>query len=451
MIRALPEAAHMVCARLQEAGHPTYVVGGAVRNLVLGRKPKDIDLATAATPGDVRKLFRRVIPTGEAHGTVTVLHNGWSFEVTTFRTEAGYTDRRRPDTVTFVGTIRDDLSRRDFTINGMALNPQSAEFLDPHGGENDLRAGVIRAIGDPQTRFSEDALRLLRAVRFAAELSFAIEQATWHALCDQSDGIRLIAVERVREELDRILACELPSTGFRLMQKSGLLARVLPELDAGVGVEQRGVHRFDVFEHSIISCDAAPADNRIVRLAALLHDVGKPPTLQVDASGERTFHGHDAASAELAEQALRRLRYPNAVIQEVVHLIRQHMFHYTPEWTDSAVRRFLARVGLEHVENLFELRAADSYAQQGVGTENRALDQLRTRIAEIEREQHAITRNDLAVNGHELAGAGIPRGPVMGVVIDHLLETVLDDPSQNSRERLLQIARQFYESRIREE
>jgi putative nucleotidyltransferase with HDIG domain len=449
--KAIPQQVRDLTRRLQDAGHAAYLVGGAVRNLVLDRPPDDYDIATSATPDEVTRLFRRVIPTGVDHGTVTVLWRSGSYEVTTFRTETGYSDGRHPDTVEFVGSIHADLSRRDFTINGMAIDPVSGEFLDPHCGAEDLRRGVIRAIGVPQERFAEDSLRLLRAVRFATQLEFSIEAATYDALCAAASGLGRVSVERIRDEFDKILASERPSLGIRLLRESRLLPAVMPELEAGIGVEQRGDHAFDVFEHSLVTCDAAPRESRVLRLAALLHDIGKPATLATDEAGNRTFFRHDEVSADLARSALERLRYPNAIVDAVTHLVRHHMFHYTPEWTDAAIRRFLARVGPENVESLFSLRAADSFAQQGKPTENRALKQFGSRIADMQRESLALSRADLAVNGSDLAEAGIPRGPHMGVVLEHLLETVLDDPQQNTRDQLIRIARSFYESRLAEE
>ena len=449
ILNSLSAPAREVCSRLREGGHEAFVVGGAIRDLVRNVPPDDYDLATSATPEQVTQLFRRVIPTGIEHGTVTVLLRDKSIEVTTFRTESAYTDGRHPDSVNFVTTIADDLARRDFTINGMALDPVLEQFLDPFGGEADLHTGTIRAIGNPDERFAEDALRLLRAIRFASQLEFTIETGTWDALARASHSLGKVSHERVRDELNKILTSKRPSAGFQLMRDSGLLQVILPELCAGVEVEQRGDHRFDVFEHSILTCDAAPRDNLTVRLAALFHDIAKPATLSVDGDGNRTFYGHDHESAGQAELLLRRLRYPNAVIGQVTHLIRHHMFHYTHDWSDAAVRRFLSRVGQEDVENLFALRRADSFAQRGSSTDLRALLAFRERIGDVLAGEHALNRKDLAVDGHDLASIDIPPGPAMGTVIEHLFETVLDDPKQNTRSRLLKITRSFYDSRLK--
>ncbi|MFW6231993.1 MAG: HD domain-containing protein, partial [Spirochaetota bacterium] len=241
-----------------------------------------------------------------------------------------------------------------------------------------------------------------------------------------------------------------PSYGMRIMRDTALLSRVLPELAEGVGVEQRGNHRFDVFEHSIRACDAAPADNMVVRLAALLHDVGKPRALEEDDDGTRRFHGHDKLSAQMSEELLRRLKFPNRTIAAVAHLVRHHMFNYTPEWSDAAVRRFIARVGKDAVADLIALRAADGTAVTGEEVDTRPLGRFAERVRGEMESQRALTVRDLAVGGHDLMDAGIPRGPLLGVVLETLLEAVIEDPAQNTRERLIEIAKRFYEERLRE-
>jgi len=370
--------------------------------------------------------------------------------VTTYRTEGGYSDSRRPDSVDFVSDIREDLRRRDFTMNAMALDPLAGVFLDPHGGENDLERKVVRAIGDPAERFGEDALRMLRAIRFATQLGFTVDPPTLENIARLSQRIAAVSPERVRDELTKLIQSSNPSYGLRLLNDTGLLLTVLPELAEGIGVQQRGNHRFDVFEHSLRACDAAPADNLSLRLAALLHDIGKPRALETGDDGERRFHGHDQVSAEMAEQILRRLRFPNKVIDSVTHLVRHHMFHYTPNWTDAAVRRFIARVGAGHVPELIALRAADGQAVRGEKVDTRALGEFSLRVQRTIAQQEALTIRDLAVNGRDLMDAGIPAGPSLGVVLESLLETVLDDPAQNTPERLVEIARRFYDQRLRE-
>lgn len=448
LIRSVDRAAARVCRELQEAGFEAVIAGGAVRDLVRRVTPEDFDIATSATPEEVSRVFRRVIPTGIRHGTVTVLLSGQQLEVTTFRSEGAYSDRRHPDSVQFVRSLNEDLKRRDFTMNGMALDPVSGRFHDPFSGEQDIQAKTIRAIGAPQERFSEDALRVLRAIRFATQLGFHIEQETLAAVGALAGTLNAVSHERVRDELNKILLSPAPSIGFRIMRDTGILDAILPELAAGVDVEQRGEHLFDVFEHSLVACDRAPADKLEVRLAALLHDIGKPAALAHDTDGTRTFHGHEKISRDQAESLMRRLKYPNKVIQNVVHLIAHHMFNYTEQWSDAAVRRFLTRVGTDSIEDLFALRKADSEAQKATVSDERALNAFRLRIADVLSRDHALTRKDLAVSGNDLVEVGIPKGPAMGTVLDHLFETVLDDPAQNTREQLLSVARAFYQTRI---
>lgn len=427
------------------AGHSCYLVGGAVRNMVLGRRPKDYDLATDALPEETMRLFDRVIPTGVKHGTVTILFKSRQFEVTTFRRDQKYSDGRRPDAVVFTDNIAEDLVRRDFTINALAINLESGEFVDVTGGMEDAKASILRAIGVPEERFREDGLRLLRAVRFATQLAFRLDDRTFEAMKAMHRRIEVVSWERIRDEIEKILLSDDPARGLHLMRAAGLLEHVLPELSRCVGVPQAGEQ--DVFEHSILACEGAERSLEL-RLAALLHDIGKAATIEETDDGSLSFHRHEQVSTELAEAALTRLRFPNAVIRKVRHLVAHHMFHYTDEWSDAAVRRFLSRVGLDAVGDLLKLREADTYGKTGRRTISGR--NLERRIEEVLARDHALTVRDLAVNGHDLyTEAGIPRGPEMGVVLEFLLETVLEDPALNERRRLLEIARNFYDTRVR--
>ncbi len=424
----------------RRAGRQCYIVGGAVRDGLIGRLVADYDAATDAPPEEVMRLFRRVVPTGIKHGTVTVLWKGRNIETTTFRRDLGYSDGRRPDKVEFGASLEEDLARRDFTINAMALDPLESRIIDPHGGQADLERRLVRAVGDPVLRFAEDGLRPLRAVRFATQLGFEIEAATFAAVNGALSRLKAVSAERLREEIEKILMASEPSRGLRLMEESGMLAIVLPELTACRGVEQRGLHRFDVLDHLYVSLDASPRD-REIRLAALFHDIGKPGTRRREDDGVFTFHRHEELSARLAEGILKRLRFPNAVIDEVTHLIRQHMFFYDESWSDAAVRRFLARVGTDHVDKLLALRLADSTGILGHPADPRSIEPLRRRIDAVIAKDEALGLKDLAIGGSELAALGVPRGPVMGRILAELLETVLDDPEQNTKEQLLRIAR----------
>jgi len=432
-----------------EAGFQCYLVGGAVRDTLLGRKVQDFDIATDALPEDVIGVFRRVIPTGIKHGTVTVLFKGTRFEVTTFRIDQDYRDGRRPDSVIFTPSIEEDLKRRDFTINAIAYDLHNHRLLDPHEGRKDLKAGIIRAIGDPLQRFREDGLRPIRACRFAAQFRFEIEEDTFTGISRSIDTVKLVSAERIRDELVRLLEAQTPSVGFSLLDRCGLLRFFIPELTACKNVEQGDLHQYDVYHHLLYACDAAPRDNLTVRLAALFHDLGKPETLRTSPDGELSFHRHEQQSAELAEKILRRLRFSNLIIKRVSHLVAQHMFHYEPQWTDAAVRRFVARVGEKNIPDILTLRRADQLAIARKRFISASLLALEKRIEEVLAEDKALTLKDLAINGGDIIRElRISRGPKVGIILNALLESVLDDPNQNDRKTLLRIARKLYESRF---
>ncbi len=446
---AIPRVLKSFASHLASAGHECYLVGGAIRDMLLGLPAEDFDIATDARPEEVMAVYRRVIPTGIKHGTVTVFFKGHRLEVTTFRVEEEYRDGRRPESVRFTPSIEEDLGRRDFTINAIAYDLIGSRLLDPYRGREDLKAGVIRAIGDPDMRFQEDGLRPVRACRFAAQFDFRIDPQTLAGIRRQLDTVRKVSAERIRDELSRLLASASPSVGFRLMQDSGLLALVLPELSKCVGVEQRERHCFDVFEHSLASCDAAPRNDLALRLAALLHDIGKPACRQEPRPGELTFHRHELVSAEMSERILRRLRFSNAVVAAVTHLVRHHMFNYEEHWSDAAVRRFVARVGREQIPALLALRRADQVGRCGSRDISPGLIAFEDRIQAVLAARSALSRQDLAVSGRDVMEAlGIPPGPQVGRVLEELMETVLADPHQNRKEPLLRIARRFYEERL---
>ncbi|MDR3115632.1 MAG: HD domain-containing protein [Treponema sp.] len=423
-------------------GKQVFLVGGAVRDLLRGRKAQDWDLATDALPQEVIALFPRVIPTGIKHGTVTVHFKGRSLEVTTYRTESGYHDGRRPDQVTYAARIEEDLSRRDFTMNAIALPLPRGPLVDPFHGVADIKDKIIRAVGNPQERFAEDGLRPLRAVRFAAQMGFEVEAATLDAIPQALSTTEKVSPERIRDELDKILAAPQPSRAFRLMEKTGLLELLLPELACCRNIAQKGFHRFDVLDHSLLACDAAARDQApgLVRIAALLHDIGKPLTRNRDAAGVWTFYQHEQVSAALSRDLLTRLRYPNGVIEGIVHLIREHMFHYEPHWSDGAVRRFIIRVGEEHLDHLYHLRRADAYATTGQELPGDFLLPLITRVDEVLAKSQALSLKDLSVSGKDLIALGIKPGPPMGIILSALLEAVVEDPALNTKEQLLALA-----------
>lgn len=425
-------------------GHELYVAGGAVRDAVMGRPVNDYDFATSATPDEVMRLFRRVIPTGIKHGTVTVLYQGRQFEVTTYRIEGPYADRRHPDTVEFTRSLQQDLSRRDFTMNAMAQDPESGAIIDPFGGRDDIARRVIRTVGDPRRRLGEDALRMVRAVRFAARLEFELAEDLRLAIRAEAAGITDVSAERIAQELDRMMDARRPSTGWRLADQLGLLGHIVPELREDLTVAGCP----PIFDHLLMSADCAPRDDIDLRWAALLHDVGKPRRLSSDAKG-MTFIGHDEESAAMARTVLARLRCANHRIDRVSHLIRHHMFGYRPDWSDAAVRRLLARVGTAHIRDLIRLRAADACGKAGRPVESDDLMDLLARVADIEASGVPLTRADLAVDGRDvMAALDLKPGPTIGMVLDELFEAVLADPGINEPARLLTIARRFATERL---
>lgn len=417
----------------REKGFEVYLIGGAVRDMIRGQVVEDFDFATNASPEEVMRLFRKVIPTGIHHGTVIVLFRGHSFEVTTYRIDGAYSDNRRPDSVTFTPSLEEDLKRRDFTINAIALDPVSGTLIDPHNGMSDIRYGVIRTVGNPAERFSEDALRMLRAIRFSCTLSFQIDPETYSSIAPEVHRIGDVSPERISAELQRMMASPAPSSGWRSIRSTGMIPYVLPEFDLPE----------DLFEHSIRTCDCAPASHEVLRWAALLHDIGKPEC-ETSLNGSLHFPNHETVSAEKAEIAMRNLRLPIDLMRSTCHLIRLHMFDYNPNWNDGAVRRLIARVGNDYFDDLVALRLAD-HCGKGYGSAMpEYLKSLLRRRKSIITKGDPLTLKDLAVNGTNLIReCGLSPGRRIGVVLDELLQTCLDDPLQNERDTLLAIAQSF--------
>lgn len=446
-------------------GFEAYLVGGAVRDMILGKNASDWDVATNAQPQQVQKIFHKVIPTGIAHGTVTVHLFGKEIEVTTYRCDHGYTDGRHPDSITYASDIEDDLSRRDFTMNAIAASMRDGKIVDPFDGQGDIKNKIIRTVGNPIERFLEDGLRPIRALRFSSQLNFKIEEETFKAISNPEvqEKIKSISIERFRDELEKILKSDTPSVGFHFMEDTGILKIFIPELAECRGCSQkdeRGFHDFDVLDHNFYACDGAPKENPIVRLAALFHDIGKKDARTVESfenpkgSGNIVefihFHKHEIYSAEQTGPILTRLKFPNVVINKVTHLIKNHMFFFTDEWTDAAVRRFMVRIGRENITDLIELWAADMYGMHrtpvvhGSPTE-RNIIQLQERIKEVEAKNSALSIKDLKVNGNDLMKIGIPAGKKLGFILNELFQCVLDDPEMNDRERLLTVAKNLNE------
>jgi tRNA nucleotidyltransferase/poly(A) polymerase len=424
------------------SGKEIYLVGGAVRDLLLGREAVDWDLATNARPEEVIGLFRKVIPTGIKHGTVTVRYKGRSIEVTTFRTESGYSDGRRPDQIRYAATIEEDLSRRDFTMNAAAVRLPEGSLTDPFGGRDDIKRRLIRCVGLAAERFAEDGLRPLRALRFASQLGFDLDEATHRAIHGALPTTAKVASERIRDEIDKIIASPNPVRGFRLMEETELLHLLLPELAACRNVDQKGYHRFDVLDHSLLACGYAAEKgfSREVRMAALFHDIGKRAVRRLGENGIWTFYNHERESGKLTFEIMDRFRYPNAVIEKVLRLIKEHMFHYEDTWSDAAVRRFIIRAGEDLIPELTQLRLADTAGMTGIAPDPAALLPFMRRIEEILARSGALSLKDLAVNGRDLLASGVAPGRHVGIILNELLEAVVEDPALNSREKLLEIA-----------
>ena len=428
----------------RENGFSLYIVGGAVRDWLLGIPNSDYDFCTDALPEQVMKIFRKVIPTGIKHGTVTVLFQGESYEVTTFRTEGAYSDRRHPDSVTFVSNLEEDLSRRDFTVNAFAADCSDGRIIDLFDGRKDLRDNVIRAIGNPHERFSEDALRMMRLARFCSKLGFFADPATQEAATQLHYIISDVSQERIFDELSKILMTKVPTVGLRMLEETGIIEVILPELYACKSIEQTKVGATNVLEHIYNTVDASArlGYGLTVRLAALLHDIAKPQTMVINTYGIMRFHGHDVKSTEMARTVMRRLKCSNQLTDDVCILIANHMVKYRSDWTDGAVKRFIRRVGKDNINNLFELQWCDQIASEGKSKVDE-YDEFIARIHELENQPMSI--KDLDITGDDLAAAGIPKSKVMGDILNELLEMVIDYPTLNTKETLLNQAIILYE------
>lgn len=448
-------------------GFEAYLVGGAVRDILLGKKANDWDITTNATPEEMMRIFHRVIPTGIAHGTVTIHFMGKEIEATTFRSESGYTDGRHPDSVSFNATLEDDLSRRDFTMNAIASSLEDGRIIDPFGGQKDIKAKIIRTVGKAKDRFLEDGLRPIRALRFSSQLNFEIEKETYEAirLSEVQEKIKSISMERFRDEFEKILGSDEPSQALHRMEDCGILAIFIPELAECRNCSQsdiRSFHVFDVLDHNLYACDGAPKDNLVVRLSALFHDVGKTDARSIEkieypaGSGRFEdiihFYRHELFSAKKVRPILTRLKFPNSVIDSVAHLVENHMFHFQEEWNDAAIRRFIVKIKPEYLNDIFDLRLADMYGKYRRKPEPGSkgimqLVMLKDRIKEIQEKQDAVSLKDLAVNGNDLIKIGLAPGKQLGIILNELFQCVLDDPEMNEREKLLEVAKRLAEKK----
>ncbi len=446
-LELVPDSVKWLCRRLQENGKRGWIVGGCVRDLLLGRAVSDWDVATDAKPDEVQTIFRdkHVIPTGIQHGTVTMMIDKRPHEVTTLRGEGAYTDGRRPDSVEFTDDITRDLARRDFTINAIALDPNDGHVIDPFKGREDLASRLLRAVGDARARFDEDGLRVLRAARFVATLEVELESDTERAIAPSLGTYKKVSQERVRDEWMKTMKAKRPSRAFDVMRKTGILEITCPELLQGVGMAQNKWHAYDVWKHGMECMDACPGDP-VLRIAALLHDVGKPKSRAFsDKTQDWTFYNHERIGAEMAEPILARLRFSNDERTRIVALVRHHLFHYSDEWKDGTVRHWMRRVGVEHIQDLYAINEADVRSKgRDCEADLAALAALKAHVEKVKAEGAALATRDLAINGHDLMKElGLKPGRVLGEILNALLEVVVDEPTLNERQELLTRAKKI--------
>lgn len=450
----IPAPIKEIARILNTEGFQCFLVGGAVRDSIMGFTPKEYDITTNAKPEDVQRIFKYTIPTGIKHGTILVILDDMHVEITTFRSDGNYSDGRHPDKVEYTASIEDDLPRRDLTINAMAYNILDGNLIDMFDGMKDIKNKIIRSVGNPYERFTEDGLRIMRAIRFATRLNFSIEKETFDAICHSTGMLTSIAYERIREEFNGILISDNPFRGIELLRKTGILALIMPELMQGFGVAQNRFHKYDVYYHILHTIQAVePLETEeltlLVRLAALFHDIAKPMVQKkVSKQEEPVYYNHEVVGANVAKKVMRRLKYSNAEIDFVTLLVRQHMFYYQDEWTDGAVRRFMKAVGIENIKPLLKLREAD---RLGSGNrkdkESKAIPKLLARIDKIIEEENAITVKDLKINGNDLMKEfNLKPGPIVGKILNYLLDLILDEPSLNDKEKLMEKTKLFLES-----
>ena len=437
----LPEHVKQIIHRLQQEGYDAFAVGGCVRDTLLGRTPQDWDITTSAQPQVVKSLFSHTIDTGIAHGTVTVMLDHIGYEVTTYRIDGEYEDARHPKSVTFTGNLVEDLKRRDFTINAMAYNDETG-IVDEFDGIKDLQDGVIRCVGVAHDRFSEDALRMLRAVRFAAQLGFSIEDQTRQAAADLAENLRKVSAERIQTELVKLLVSAHPEE-MRTVYELGLSRVFLPEFDRMMETPQITKHHcYSVGEHTIHAMQEVPAD-KVLRLTMLLHDVAKPVCVTTDADGQNHFKGHPAEGAEMARKILRRLKFDNETTALVCLLVRYH--DDRPAVSQRNVRRAMSRIGTDNMQRLFAVKRADTLAQSMYERDQKLvyIDAYEQAYRQICEEEQCVQKKDLAINGRDLIAQGMHTGKELGKVLDILFEKVLDDPKRNTKEQLLKLAEQI--------
>ncbi len=437
----LPEKVQFIISRLEQAGYEAYAVGGCVRDSLLGRQPHDWDVTTSAKPMQVKEAFRHTIDTGIQHGTVTVMLDHEGFEVTTYRIDGEYEDSRHPKEVTFTVNLVEDLKRRDFTINAMAYNDRSG-IVDAVGGVEDVDYGIIRCVGEAAERFGEDALRILRAVRFSAQLGFTIADGTKAAAKALAPNLNHISAERIQAELVKLLVSAHPDY-MRDAYALGITKAVLPELDAAFATQQNHPHHmYNVGEH-LMQCLLHTRADKSLRLAALLHDIGKPQTRTTDADGTDHFHGHVEVSERMAAAILKRLKFDNDTITKVQKYVKYH--DYNAEPSAKAVRRAINKIGAEYFPQILELRRADTLAQSAYQQAEKLerIDAIARLYDEIMEQQQCVSLKTLEITGNDLIALGVPKGKRIGAILAELLDDVLQNPENNTHDYLMEEAKKL--------
>ncbi|QAA30386.1 CCA tRNA nucleotidyltransferase [Clostridium manihotivorum] len=438
----IPKEVKFIIDKFYENGYEAFIVGGCVRDSLREVSPHDYDITTNALPDKIQELFEKTIPTGIKHGTVTVLIHGNSYEVTTYRIDGEYIDNRRPESVEFVSDIKEDLSRRDFTINAMAYNSNEG-LIDYFNGNEDLQNKLIKAVGDPDKRFNEDGLRMMRAIRFAAQLGFTIEEKTLTSIKKNNDLIKNISAERIRDEFIKLIISDNPSLGLRLLADTGILEHILPELAICIGFDQHTpYHDKDIFNHTISVVEKVP-NIVYLRLAALFHDIAKPICFTLDENNIGHFYGHNNKGENLTRKILRRLRVDNLTTDMTCTLVKEHM-NVLVAPTDIALKRMINRVGKSLVFDLFKLQRADILSSAPPFLYLAHVDIMENKINEILNSKAPLSSKELAINGNDLINElGLKPGKHLGELLNYLLEKVLKDPSLNSREKLFELAKEY--------
>ncbi len=450
----IPRQIKEIARVLHVEGFQCFLVGGAVRDSIMGITPHEYDITTDAKPEDVQRIFKYTIPTGIKHGTILVIIDDMHVEITTFRSDGNYSDGRHPDNVEYASNIEEDLPRRDLTINAMAYNVLDGTLIDMFDGMKDIKRKIVKSVGNPYERFREDGLRIMRAVRFATKLNFDIEKETFEAITHSTGMLASIAAERIREEFNGILLSKNPYRGLELLRKTGVLPLILPELMQGFGVTQNKFHKYDVYYHILHTVqEVDPLETEeltlLVRLAALFHDIAKPMVQKkVSKQDDPVYYNHEVVGANVAKKIMKRLKYSNSEIDFVTLLVRQHMFYYQDEWTDGAVRRFMRAIGVENIKPLLRLREADRLGSgHRKDKESKAIPKLLSRIDKIIEEENAITVKDLKIDGNDLINEfNLKPSPLIGKILNYLLDLILDEPDLNNREFLMEKTKNFLES-----